>query len=226
VPSIEGFLIGDDRQDALRKQQRLTSLGRRSRGPVTATFDDELGATSREVSVRSIAVGDIGKNLVVDFAIDMLAPDPLRYGPVVEAATGLPQSGGGLQFPLGVNPARFFDFGAVADPGRVTVTNEGEESTYSMLEVRGGLPSGFLLTEVETAREIRFDRAVPPRSTVYLNPRTGSATIDNQSDVSGYLTTAEWFEIPAGESRQIQFTSLGGFSESPRLRALTRSAYF
>ena len=219
--SFKAFYSGADRADMLRNQNALTGafgIGR----PVTATFTDELGPTSRVVSIRNARPRDTKGQSVVTFDVDMIAPDPLRYGPVQVASTGLPTSGGGIAYPI-TYP---IDYGTPGNPGRITVSNPGTADTYSLLEVTGGMSGGFELTEVTTGRVNRFARPIPLGSTVYLNPRTGRVSLDGPSDVSGLLTRAEWWSVPAGGTREIQFNSIGAVTGSPTLTARTAPGYW
>ena len=60
---------------------------------------------------------------------------------------------------------------------------------------------------------------------IRLDSRTGRANIDGQSDVTGFLTVAEWPEIPAGEIRRYQFLSLGSSSGTPTLTVCASATY-
>jgi len=185
------------------------------------TVTDELGPTFRDVRVRLFKPGDvIGSRF--EFAIDTHSRDPRRYGPEVPKSTDLPVAGGGIVWPL-TWPLTWQGGGS---DGRVTASNEeGTVETYSMLEVTGGLETGFSLVEVGTNKEIRFERVIPLGSTVYLNPRTGRVWIDHvDNDVSGFLTRDDWWSIPAGQTSVIQFNSLGAFTGSPTLTARTSPA--
>jgi len=77
VISAKCFYSGSDRADMLRNQNVL--LGALGSGrQVTATFTDELGPTSRLVSVENAKPSDTKGQSVVQFAIDLLARDPLK----------------------------------------------------------------------------------------------------------------------------------------------------
>jgi hypothetical protein len=188
---------------------------------VTVAVTDDSGTTSRSVSVRRFAPAPDPGAQVCGFSILMVAPDPFRYGAVTSASSGLPSAGGGLSFPF-TYPV---GFGVPGNPGRVTTSNPGTADTFSTLEITGGLGGGFELTEITTGQVIRFERMIPLGSTVTLNPRTGMAFLDGDSDVSGFLTRAEWWSVPPGGSRSIQFNSIGAVTDSPTLSVATAAAY-
>jgi hypothetical protein len=199
-----------------------------STGPmVTVSVTDDEGTTSRSVSVRRFVPAPDPGARVCDFSLLMVALDPLRYGPAVSVSTGLPTAGGGLAYPI-TYP---IGYGTAGNPGRVVTVNPGTAETYSSLEITGGMSGGFELTETSTGRVVRFERPIPLGSTVYLNPRTGRASIDGASDVSGYLTRSDWWSVPAAiggtpGSREIQFVALGAVTGTPTLTAHTSAAYW
>ena len=156
------------------------------------------------------------------YAFDVVAADPLKYGDPLTVSTGLPTSGGGIAYPV-TYP---IDYGTPGNPGRITVSNPGTADTHPLLEVTGGMSGGFELTEVSTGRVLRFERPIPLGSTVYLNPRTGRVSLDGPSDVSGFLTRADWWSVPAGGTREIQFNSIGAVTGSPTLTARTAPGYW
>ena len=222
VLEMDGWFRGAAWLSMMNALRATASTGRM----VTVSVTDDDGTTSRSVSVRRfVPTPDPGAR-VCEFSLLMVALDPLRYGPAVSVSTGLPTAGTGITYPISYP----ITYGVAGDPGRVTVSNAGTAPTYSILEITGGMSGGFELTEISTGRVLRFERPVPYGSTVYLNPRTGRASIDGQSDVSGSLTRADWWSVPAATngipgSRTIQFNALGVVTGTPSLTARTAPAY-
>ncbi|ODA90215.1 hypothetical protein ATY41_10665 [Leifsonia xyli subsp. xyli] len=169
----------------------------------------------RVASVRSVILDpDYGGNQFT-FTVDLVAFDPLMYGPDQSYSTGVPMSGGGLLFPLGTNrntglvdaTAPYWDFGADGSSGRVSFTNTGTAPTWGALTATSGLSSGFTVTDVTTGQTVRFERVLPDGSLVQINQRTGRAWIDSPSnDVSVHLTGRDFFQVGPGETHQIQFS--------------------
>ncbi|TFC92037.1 MULTISPECIES: phage tail domain-containing protein [Cryobacterium] len=224
--TFTGWYEGDTWADVLTMMDRFkqATITRRT---IPVSVEDELGVTSRIVSVRAAPLREDKLARAFDFAIDMHALDPLRYGPAVSVSTGLPTAGGGITFPI-TYP---ISYGTPGDPGRVTVSNPGTAPTYSILEITGGMSGGFELTEVTTGRTLRFERPIPDGSTIYLNPRTGMVSMDGPSDVSRYLSRSEFWSVPAAVGdvpgmREIQFNSLGIVTGTPTLKAITAPAFW
>lgn len=120
VFTVTGWYDGKTWADVLTMINAFNSaVVRRKLGAVTVT--DDLGPTSRVVSVRSSPVREDKFSKSFTFEIDMLAPDPLRYGPAVTVTTGLPTAGGGLAYPI-VYP---INYGTPGNPGRVVTEIRG-----------------------------------------------------------------------------------------------------
>lgn len=224
VVSVEGVYLASSREDLQAAHARLMQAVRGASVPLT--FTDENGPTTRRVSVRSLPIPDDHGQLTFTFAADMLAVDPNRYAsaaPGLEVvSTGLPKPGTGLLYPV-TYP---FAWGVASATGRVTVHNLGTAPSSTLFTVTGGLSGGFTITNVTTGDLLRLDRAVPVGSTVALNPRTGRVTIDGpDNDISGFLTSRQWWPAPPGSAQDIQFAALGTPSGSPTMTATTASAY-
>lgn len=222
--SVGGVFRGSTHDEAVAAQTQLGAvLGRNKPTPVLV--DDGGVTTSRMVSVRHAPIGDTHGGPAVTFSAELLATDPRRYGETITQIADVPVSGGGLVWPLGTNPSRYWDFGADGSSGRISITNIGTVETFPSLQVSGGLGGGFIVTDITDAKSVRFDRVIPIGSFVTINQRTGRASIDGQSDVSGFITTRDFFSIGPGESHVIQFSPIGTVTGTPQLTARTAPAY-
>jgi hypothetical protein len=222
VVSVEGSWSGSSIEDAYRARRRMAAL---PAGESPFEVDDILG-TTRMVGALAKApqMDDQIYSPFFTFAFDVVsASDPFRYGDPVVETTGLPVAGSGIVWPLGTGGA-WLNWGTTGDLGRVETPNDGTAETYSLLEVTGGMSLGFLLTWVPTGQLISFDREVPPGSTITIDPSKGSAVIDGQSDVSGYLTISDYWFVPPGETGSIQFAAKGVVTGTPTLTARTSPA--
>lgn len=223
VVSVEGWYSGASRADVKAAKSALRAA--MSTGvPIKITLDDIDGRFSRTVSVRNVSIPDSGASPVFTFAIDTVAEDPLMYGDDIVQVAGVPVSGGGLVWPLGTNPTKYWDWGADGTSGRISVTNTGGSATFPLLQVSGGLAGGFIVTDQTKNRVVRLDRVVPQGSVVTVNQRTGVAILDGQAPVSGSLTRREFFSIGPGETHVIQFSPLGAVTGTPQLTMRTAPA--
>lgn len=225
VVSVEGSWSGDTLAEAYAARNKLAALqadGRES----TFTVTDPGGVSSITAGVSTAPTMDDGLyQPFFKFAFDVIAADPFRYGATVTTTTGPPTASSGLVWPLGTTAGKFFDWGTAGASGRALASNPGTATTHTVMQVTGGLSGGFELVWVPTGQRLRFERPVDAGSTVTLNPRTGRATIDGASDVTGYLTQSQWWSVPAGTSGEIQFTPIGSTTGTPTLTALTAPAH-
>jgi hypothetical protein len=223
--SISGLYVGATRSDV----QSAKALAKQAVGqghPVPVIVDDADGPMRRVASVRRITPDSGYGGNVWGFTIDLVAFDPLMYGDDQYLTTGAPMSGGGLIFPLGTTPTKYWDFGADGLSGRVSFTNTGTAPTWPTLQATGGLSGGFTAADVTTGQIVRFDRVIPVGSTVQVNQRTGRAWIDAPgNDVSGQLTGRDFFCVGPGETHQIQFAPIGTATGSPSFTAIIAPAY-
>lgn len=221
--SIVGQYFGATVLDAAQARNRLTALFNDGR-PVMITVTDDLGATSR-VGLVIEASPEWEPDTHFRFTLTIAAADPRRYGTMRDASTGLATPGSGLVWPLGTNPAAFWDWGTEGATGRTSFTNYGNTSTYPVLLVGegGSLPEGFVITEIETGRQLTYSRSTSGQI-VRLDTRTRRVTI-NGGDVTGGLTRREWFEVPANTTRTYHLAALGAVVGAPRLEISGADAY-
>lgn len=78
--TIKGWYNGTSRAECLQAKSVLNAVGGRG-SLVPVTILDELGQTSRSVSVRNVDIDDDHGRTWFPYAMDLLAPDPRRYGP-------------------------------------------------------------------------------------------------------------------------------------------------
>lgn len=227
-PVVVGQYYGSSAVDALNARNRLARMFNDGR-PVLITVTDELGATSRQVWLV-----DLDAPFHHDFShfpldVSFIAPDARRYGPTATASDGMPAGSSGLVWNLGTAPSGlFFDWGTGGTLGQVAYTNPGAATTQPRIEVggAGSFLDGFRITEIETGREVTLERNVNEGEVVVLNSRTQRATISNGGgDITGDLSSREWFAIPAGETRRYQITPLGSVTGAPTITLYAAPAY-
>lgn len=220
--TLIGKYFGTSATDAAQARDRLVGLFADGY-PALVTVEDALGATSRtafvvEVDPQWMPDGHF------EFQVEFVAPDPRRYSDAREVTTGLATASSGLVWPLG-SGASFWDWGTVGDPGRMSFTNDGNTTTYPIIDVGdgGGFDAGFVITEVETGRELAYARDTLGQ-VVRLDSRTERARIGG-ADVTGGLSRRQWLSVPAGASRTYQLAALGSVTGTPTARLIGADAY-
>lgn len=224
-PIVTGQYYGTSAADALVARNRLNALF--SEGlPVTMRVTDELGATTRTVWLLEASSSFRYDFSHFPFDLALVAPDPRRYGVTTSDSEGMPSAGSGLVWNLGTaGSGLYFDWGTPGVLGQVEFTNTGNAATLPRIEV-GGLGSfdvGFRITEIETGRELIFVRPTNYGETIVFDSRTQRATL-NQGDVTGFLSSRDWFAIPPGEKRRYQINSLGSVTGAPTITLYAAAA--
>lgn len=196
--------------------------------PFSLSVENDLGTRSLTVSL----VGEADVQPDPDFrgatvTARFIAYDPVKYGPAVTYSTGLASGGGGLAYPLhsgGSGGALYY--GALGNLGRIELANSGTADTWPIFEVSGVLTTGFFIQNLGDGSVLRYDRVVPAGSTVTIDSRTGEVLVDGISDASTYLTTDQFFPVPAGGSATVQFNAISTSSGTPTLTASVRSGWW
>lgn len=109
--------------------------------------------------------------------------------------TGTPDASTSTYSMLGGKPG-ILDFGDIGDLGTITFMNEGTADTYPRFRVKGWTP-WFVITEVETGRQLKYIGEVPMYQSLYLNAFNGSVYLDTPEAVRlQNMARAEWPVIP------------------------------
>jgi len=160
------------------------------------------------------------------YAIEWVAPDPLRYSAPIVARTGFPVLRGGLRYDLYTDGAGtnlgWLDYGEPSDTGRLSLTNDGNADVWPVFEVTGPVePEGFEVVRVGSGQRIRFQGPVPAGSPLVIDSATGLAMLDGTADRGDLLTVREWSPVRPGETAEFAFINLGPHS-SAQLTAVIR----
>ena len=196
--TLAGFIMATDYLSMVEIRDQLTAAlavgagvmpGRHLLGRVGAVGGDRL------VHPRPGSTG----NAVVDFTIDMVAPDPRRYGPWQRVGPiGLPTLTGGLRL-----PHRFpWNFGSVAPAavssyltrGRSTCTHGCRSGGFDAVTVR----------DLTVGRRLTLDWPIAASDTVVLD--TGARRADlGEAELTRWMTARQWFVIPPGATHEFRF---------------------
>jgi hypothetical protein len=224
VITLTGTYVGLDHPSALAAAQQLNALlGDGSTGTVTV---DSITSVVR-LSAPPILSWLSGLDFA--FQVSFTAVDPHKYGPTFTAGpVNMPSAGGGLVFPLFL-VSGVMTWGAVPAPQIANLTNVGTAETSVIITVSAvgtALTGGFQIVETVTGSTITYVDDLPAGSSVVFDSSTGSVTLNGQADRRGSVTTAQWFQIPAGATRNVILQALTTFSSTATLTATARPAYW
>lgn len=221
-PMITGTYFGSSLADA--QEQRVRLNGFFSDGEsvkMTVENTDSGEKTSRTVYMTDCDP-DWNHFWEFDFEISFVAPDPRRYGDLVNYPdTKIPSASSGLVWPLGSSSSGlYFDWGTPGESGQIVITNPGNATAYPTIIVGGGgvFTAGARIVEIETGDELTYPLPIDSVSVLTLNSRTHRARL-GLSDVTDDLTSRDWFSIPPKGKRTYQINPLGPTTGSPTYRA-------
>jgi hypothetical protein len=187
--------------------------------PIRVGVENDLGIRMVTATLNGSAEVVPDPNFMgAALSAQFIAYDPIKYGPQKSSSSGLQSPGGGLVYPLH-SPSGALSYGALGALGRITLTNDGTADVYPTFTITGQLDDGFYIQALETGDVIRYERVVPAGTTVGVNSRTESITIDGVPGNSGYLTRFEWFAVPRKSFLTVQMNAIGGSSGSPTMTA-------
>jgi hypothetical protein len=204
IITLTGLVRAQTRGAAAVAADRISALMGSDLGTF-AVLDPDLG--SREVQCRLTGTPQVDASAIgvglVRWQLMFRSPDYRKYGQSVTATTGLRTLGTGLVYPL-VYP---LSYGTPGTGGSVQFTNTGTAPTEPVFTVSGALSAGFQLTWVETGQHLTY--SFPVGSDVVIDCGAGTASTQGQ-DRTVYLTSRDWFSVPAGATATFQIAALGG----------------
>jgi hypothetical protein len=206
--SITGHAFADTRAEAAALTDELAAMFADGTEGTFAVDDYDVGYRDARVYLHGTPEVVWDGQRDVTFALDLVAPDPRKYGRPVQLSTLAAAPGGGLITPLFSSQSAMgvLDFGPPGIPGTVTFRNPGTADTAPRFTITGHAP-GFTITEVESGDRLDYVETVPAGSALTIDAADGSVVLDGLSDRSPYLTRREWSRIPGGASRTYLFES-------------------
>ncbi|WP_169332132.1 phage distal tail protein [Acaricomes phytoseiuli] len=132
---------------------------------------------------------------IYPFQLQLFAPDPRKYSAPLSGSTGIPVDGGGLQYDLYTTTPGVLDYAESGSPGTVTLTNPGSAPASPVFTITGEIPEQFSATEIRTGRRLIYEGALVPQSVIRIDSRTGSVTLNGETDRSANLVRREWQQL-------------------------------
>lgn len=210
VLTLKGHIYAASNRELVAVRDRLEAALSAGSG-VMRVATSGSGVWERWVEIDTLAIAPDHGRHETEFVVDMIAPDPRRYGPVLRVGpAGLPTSQGGVRFPQRTP----FNFGTVQSGGRLLIPNAGSIPIMPLIIVEGGFES-VTVTDITAGRRLRLDWPVQEGMSVYLDSGARRAELGS-SEVTRWLTRREWFTIPAGRTHEFRLSVVDG-SGDPRM---------
>jgi hypothetical protein len=214
VITVGGHIFTKTRTDAANMTDTLSAALADGTAGKFIVNDADLGYREATVYIEGTPAVEWDGGVDIFFMIDMVAPDPRKYGELL-TATSLPAApGGGLVFDLftGANEG-VLDFGGADTPGTVTLENVGTADTAPVFTVSGYAP-GFTITETLSGSRLVYTSTIAAGQTLVINAADGSVLMDGYADRSAYLTRREWTRVPGRTRQTYLFESPGSVGAS------------
>lgn len=160
--------------------------------------NDALGPRSSWVRVDVGADPEWVSPTRFSYSLQLRAPDPLKYGPVRFATTGLSSvsGGAGLTFPL-TFPLNF-GLALGATPGVVTVPNTGKASYFPRFRIDGPVTNP-VVTLAETGDQIRVAGSVVAGQWLDIDCRQRRVLLNGRVSLRHRTSfVGAWCAVPVG----------------------------
>lgn len=217
--AFDGFYLGEDHADVLAARSRIAAWGALRTVQEMVVHSDD-GSWMRRVSIRSVTFTDTHGLNTLQFSVDVLAHDPIRYGPEFVITTGMPDNSGGYSYPYEYP----YTYVMSSDSGRLVIPNTGSADGYPLLEVTGGMSLGVELI-VNGRGRLRVERPIGDTQSLVFDAAEQRVFLDGISPIPSRLVTArDWFSVPPEGSTTVTVRPLGTVTGDPKFIARMRAA--
>lgn len=215
VLSLTGHILTHTGSSFMSARERLeTALA--AGGGVMRVHTNTYGTWERRVEIKALDIEPDHGRTYTKFVIDMLAPDPRRYGEWQQIGpVGLPRAEGGVILPQ----AMPWHFGSISQESRLRVPNGGALEMFPQITIEGGY-SSVTVQDITTGSRLSLNRPALEDSVLVLDCGARRATLDG-SDVTRWLTRRQWFSIKPGEEHEFRFEAVNPTAD-PQMRARIR----
>lgn len=196
---LTGHILADTNRELMAVRDRLEMALSEGQGLMTV-HTNTYGTWSREVEVELLTIDPDHGREYVKFTVDLIAPDPRRYAsPQTLGPVGLPVGIGGLRLPQALP----WNLGSTSEGSRLLVTNNGSIPSAPLIKVSGGF-SSVTVSETYGGGRLHLPIPVAEGDFVLFDMDARTATL-NGADVTRFMTSRQWTEVPAGGTREFRF---------------------
>lgn len=176
--------------DALDRLNEAATLA-----DTTLTVTEAAGARSCTVRREDEVLAPLITPLLAEFSVQLVAPDPRKFGAPLSGSTALPSSTGGLTVPFTVP----FSIDAVTVSGQVSLTNPGNMTGPVSLRIDGPV-TGPVVTHVGTGRALVFASSLVlgAGEFVTVDMERQEVLAQGQSSRAGWVTSDGWSGFQPG----------------------------
>lgn len=190
----------------------------------TLTVADDSETLTATVVLQSAPEVLPIRGTAAEVNLTMIAVDPVKYSTPTTTVVPFPYGQGGLKFNL-FTAGGVLDFTSTGTSGKAVFTNTGTAPVYPSFTVVGPATNGFTIQCIETGETVSVAYNLNAGDTVTINQRTGRVVLNGITDITRYLTSAQFFSLSAGEVASIQVNAIGTQSNGT-LSVITSNGYW
>lgn len=210
VITLTGHIYGANNHELVATRDRLEAALAVGAGTMKVATSAS-GVWERWVEIDTLTVSPDHGRHETSFTVDIIAPDPRRYGPIQRLGpVGLPDAQGGVRLPQRMP----WNFGTVSEAGRLLIPNAGKIPVLPTIIVEGGFEV-VTVTDITAGRRLRLEWPVAEGDSVTFNSRARRVDL-GPSEVTRWLISRQWFEIPPGRTHEYRLEIIGR-SGDPRM---------
>lgn len=233
TPSLTGTARGTSVAGTVASRRAFVALFQRGRQQTLTITDLDGSILTMTVEQAAKPKATPANGLEFDWQLTLSAADPDKYLPAASSSIGLPTSSGGLDYTGGGHAGLDYtgggstglDYGTVGVSGLIQLTNSGTDVAWP--EFTWNAPTdGQTLTnpgvlDLTTTRVLAFNLILNQgdQLKVVTNPHGRSVRL-NDVPYRRFMTSGQWFSIPAGSSTTVQFLGASSSTTSQLVATL------
>jgi hypothetical protein len=214
VVTVKGHIETLTRGEAAQLVDTLAAImGDGELGTLTVN-DVDQGTRWAPVKLAGAVEVNWDSGLEIDVVVDLVSPDPWKYGASQTYTTGTAAPGGGMDNDPALfnNDTDVIDFGEGGTAGTITINNTGTAPAPAVFTINGYWDAaGWMITEIGTGRRLVYTGANMIEDRVILDGADGTVMLNGVSDRSDNLTVREWPLLTPGPNTYL-FEALGASS--------------
>lgn len=205
--TILGEFRADTNAELKAARDRLTTALAAGQGPMVLSTPND-GIWERHVEIERFDPKPDHGRTVSTFTIDLVSPDPRRYGPLQKVGpVSLPTVEGGVRFPQRTP----LNFGRVSEASRLVVPNAGAIDLHPRLLLSGGF-SEVTVTDITDGRSLRLEWPVAEDEVLTFDQGPRRAELSGQ-ELTRWMSRRQWFVVPPGETHEFRFEVAGAVGD-------------
>jgi hypothetical protein len=212
VITLTGWVVSASSTEAIATMWRGFTSTMSDGQPFVLTVTDDVNTLYATVVLNSTPEVKPIRATAAQVTVQFVAVDPIKYDASALTTVAFPYGVGGMQFNL-FTPSGTIGFTSTGTTGRGTITNNGTAPVYPSFTVIGPVDQGFNIVNSDTGATISCAITLNAGDVVTVNQRTGRLIYNGVTDITNYLVSAGFFNVPPQTTTNIVVSSRGSASQ-------------